>query len=341
MKEIGDLLRRQREERGVSLADAQAATKIRRRYLEALEAGEELSYPGEVYYRGFMKTYAAFLGLDGAAVVAKYRALKDAMERDAATPEEGAIPEQAQAAPPEPAATVPAPTVESLNEPAQQEFALPRDLAGRRRGAGGSTTRERARRKKSGRQMMVMALALAVAGLVYTQGFWRVASQPENPPAGQAAQQQPAEQQPSQKQAEPSQPAVSPQQPPEQPAPPAQPPSVQPPQQPQGDGEDQPRVFEYTREEKSKYLTAISARIDSVDLVGEVRGGQCWVRVEADGKLLQESMLEPGTYTWQARQQLYIRVGAPATMRLRLNGLDLGPAGAQGPAKDFAISVSR
>lgn len=64
--EIGEALRAAREAHGLDLEQAQEATKIRRRYLAALE--EELwdALPGRAYASGFLRTYAAYLGLDPA-----------------------------------------------------------------------------------------------------------------------------------------------------------------------------------------------------------------------------------------------------------------------------------
>lgn len=54
----------QRARRGLSLDQAVAATRIRRRFLEALERGELEAIPVEAYLRGYLRTYAAYLGLD-------------------------------------------------------------------------------------------------------------------------------------------------------------------------------------------------------------------------------------------------------------------------------------
>lgn len=86
MREIGELLRRTREEKGLSLKDVQVETKIRIRYLEALERGDDSAVPGEVYFRGFLRTYANFLGLDGQELAARYRALKEAERASQAVP---------------------------------------------------------------------------------------------------------------------------------------------------------------------------------------------------------------------------------------------------------------
>jgi len=77
VEEIGRRLKARREELGLTLEQAQAETKIRRRYLEALEAGNEQVIPGEVYVKGFLRFYANFLGLDGTALVQEYKAWKE------------------------------------------------------------------------------------------------------------------------------------------------------------------------------------------------------------------------------------------------------------------------
>lgn len=82
---IGELLRAERQRRGISLEQAQEETKIRRRYLEALEGGDPKVFPGEVYLKGFMKNYAQFLGLPGEEIVARYvRACADVPKEEKA-----------------------------------------------------------------------------------------------------------------------------------------------------------------------------------------------------------------------------------------------------------------
>ena len=62
---IGLVLERARKDRGLSLEEAERATKIRKRYLIGLEQDDHTVLPDAVYARGFLKTYANFLGLDG------------------------------------------------------------------------------------------------------------------------------------------------------------------------------------------------------------------------------------------------------------------------------------
>jgi cytoskeleton protein RodZ len=63
--EIGSSLREARERRGLTLADAERETKIRQRYLAALEDERFGVLPGDAYARGFLRTYAEYLDLDG------------------------------------------------------------------------------------------------------------------------------------------------------------------------------------------------------------------------------------------------------------------------------------
>lgn len=82
VRELGDELRRRREDLGLTLNDAQGVTKIRLRYLEALESGNFETIPGEVYTKGFLRAYAEYLGLDGTAMVERYKSERQPAEAD-------------------------------------------------------------------------------------------------------------------------------------------------------------------------------------------------------------------------------------------------------------------
>lgn len=64
MGELGTLLARAREARGLTLEDAERDTRISRRYLQALEAEQFDVIPAPVYARGFLRSYSQYLGLD-------------------------------------------------------------------------------------------------------------------------------------------------------------------------------------------------------------------------------------------------------------------------------------
>jgi cytoskeleton protein RodZ len=72
MKEIGAKLRAAREAKNITLLEIQEQTKIRLRYLEAIESGNWEVIPGEVYRRGFICNYANAVGLDGEALLHEY-----------------------------------------------------------------------------------------------------------------------------------------------------------------------------------------------------------------------------------------------------------------------------
>ncbi len=63
--QIGPILERKRQEKGLSLKEVEQATMIRTRYLQGLEREDPTMLPDPIYARGFLKTYANFLGLDG------------------------------------------------------------------------------------------------------------------------------------------------------------------------------------------------------------------------------------------------------------------------------------
>ena len=69
---IGSSLKEARLRKGLDLPSAAEATKIRSRHLQALEDEQFDILPGQTYVRGFLKTYADFLGLDGQLYVDEY-----------------------------------------------------------------------------------------------------------------------------------------------------------------------------------------------------------------------------------------------------------------------------
>ena len=62
-----------RERKGVDLYRAERDTKIRARYLAALERGDYRELPGAVYTKGFLRNYALYLGLDADDVLLQWR----------------------------------------------------------------------------------------------------------------------------------------------------------------------------------------------------------------------------------------------------------------------------
>ena len=72
MFEIGNSLREARVRQQLELGEIELATKIRSRYLRALEEESFDALPAQTYVKGFLRTYADYLGLDGQLYVDEY-----------------------------------------------------------------------------------------------------------------------------------------------------------------------------------------------------------------------------------------------------------------------------
>jgi len=70
--EIGNSLREARLRQGYELPRVEADTKIRAKYLRALEEERFEVLPGETYVKGFLRTYSEYLGLDGQLYVDEF-----------------------------------------------------------------------------------------------------------------------------------------------------------------------------------------------------------------------------------------------------------------------------
>ena len=82
MPSLGEQLRAQRERKGITLEQAAADTRIREKFLKALEEGDYPSLPGAVYTRGFLRNYSDYLDLETDELVVLYQ-----QERGGAPPE--------------------------------------------------------------------------------------------------------------------------------------------------------------------------------------------------------------------------------------------------------------
>jgi cytoskeletal protein RodZ len=71
--EIGSTLREARVRRKLTLQQAEEDTKIRVKYLQAMENEDFDLMPGRAYVKGFLQTYAQYLGLDPAIILDEYR----------------------------------------------------------------------------------------------------------------------------------------------------------------------------------------------------------------------------------------------------------------------------
>jgi cytoskeleton protein RodZ len=85
--EIGNSLREARVRQRLEHRDVELATKIRARYIRALEQEEFAILPGDTYIKGFLRTYADYLGLDGQLYVDEYSSRFASDPRDDRSPE--------------------------------------------------------------------------------------------------------------------------------------------------------------------------------------------------------------------------------------------------------------
>jgi cytoskeletal protein RodZ len=93
IKAIGEELRRARENLGLTYDEVERSTRIRTRYLQALERGDLDSLPSPVQARGFLHNYAEFLGLDADRVMLRFAdQLNDGPTHTAAPGEEPSQP---------------------------------------------------------------------------------------------------------------------------------------------------------------------------------------------------------------------------------------------------------
>lgn len=84
MDTLGEYLKREREGRGITLEEASKATKIRKTYLQAIEDGN-FNVQSPVFMKGFLRSYAAYLGLDSAEILRRYNSIIVAEEEELTT----------------------------------------------------------------------------------------------------------------------------------------------------------------------------------------------------------------------------------------------------------------
>lgn len=73
MKKVGQVLADERHRRRISLEEVSKITKIKVRFLEAMEQNDFSALPPSAFVRGFLKTYAEELGLDSVTILALFR----------------------------------------------------------------------------------------------------------------------------------------------------------------------------------------------------------------------------------------------------------------------------
>jgi len=69
---FGETLRAQREKKGITLEQAASDTRIREKFLKALEDSDYRTLPGAVYTKGFLRNYAEYLELPTEELVVQF-----------------------------------------------------------------------------------------------------------------------------------------------------------------------------------------------------------------------------------------------------------------------------
>lgn len=271
VSQLGEFLRQRREALGITLEELQTRTKIRIKYLEAIEAGDFEVIPGEVYLRGFIRSVANELGIDQQeAMQVYYQEDEPVSEPAVATPTAPKAAEPARVAPvvePEPTRQVASP--------------LPR-----------STQLSRARKKPANVAPRLLWLLLLVGVVVAGVYLWDKLSgqQPlvEDPNLLPPADEQGKEPEPA-------------------------PPTVK-------------VVLQNPGDAKPMYFV----QPGPLEVVLTAEGDKCWVGAKADSSAQQATLDPKGqtpSLTLQAQNEITVRIGNPAALRLTINGLDQGIIG--------------
>lgn len=98
-KTIGEVLKKAREAKNLTLDETAAETSIRKLYLQAVEDNDFTQVPGDVYVKGILRTYGNYLGLDGTALVEEYKIRAKGMAPEAAVSESIRVADEVKVSP--------------------------------------------------------------------------------------------------------------------------------------------------------------------------------------------------------------------------------------------------
>ena len=86
MKTVGEMLQEARVARGYTIQNVEQGTKIRSKFLEAIESNDFSRLPSLSYAKGFVKNYSDFLGLDSTKTLAFFRRQTDETPKSSLLP---------------------------------------------------------------------------------------------------------------------------------------------------------------------------------------------------------------------------------------------------------------
>lgn len=304
---LGDTLREAREKQGLTYKDIEKGTSIRALYIEYIEKGEYDELPGDVYTKGFIRSYANFLKLDANALVQaftteRHKGAAPAAQQKPSAPK--AAPEKPQAkksaAPSVQPAAKPvekaekaakAETIEKDEKPAEQPAAPKQEAAPRKAPVQPKTVAVKPQSKQQSKKAPASKpaaprftaqdfnepkrsngklIAIVAIVLVVLAGAVYALSGSDD------SAKKPATQQTQQVEA--------------------------------------PAPKTYDGVEVTATFTA-----------------DCWLEVKADGKTVYEGTLKKGdSQTWKGTDKVTVRVGDAGAVSFSVNGKDLGTAGKTG-----------
>lgn len=290
---IGDTLRAERERQKLTIQDVEKETSIRALYLESLETGDYEKLPGTVYVKGFIKNYAEFLDLDGAALVREYLSEISGAPPVAEKPAEN----------PKPAEKIPEtekiPQAEKISKTEKSSAPVP----SRSKRQADSNTGD-----KSGSKMFLVAAAVVLVFVVAGFLFHNQNSEDVAKVNGEQTQQTQSAQNPNSQQIAQAV-NVGDNPAPESVAQPAE--NVTPPT------EQQPAA-------------APASASNDVSVQGKFND-DCWTRVTADGAVVYEGTAVAGqVLDWKGNEKVSVLVGNAGAVEFVANGENVGHPGANG-----------
>lgn len=304
---LGDTLREAREKQGLTYKDIEKGTSIRALYIEYIEKGEYDELPGDVYTKGFIRSYANFLKLDANALVQAFTA-----ERH-----KGAAP-AAQQKPAAPKAAQEKPQAKKPEAPSAQLAAKPVEKAEK---AAKAETIEKA--EKPSEQPAAPKQEAAPRKAPVQPKATAVKPQPKQQPKKAPASKPAAPRFTAQDFNEPKRSngkliaivaivlvvlagavyALS--------------------------GSDDSAKKPATQQTQQVEAPAPKT-YDGVEVTATFTA-DCWLEVKADGKTVYEGTLKKGdSQTWKGTDKVTVRVGDAGAVSFSVNGKDLGTAGKTG-----------
>jgi cytoskeleton protein RodZ len=302
MGSFGDRLKKEREQRSISLDDIALSTKIGTRMLRALEEEKFDQLPGGIFNKGFVRAYARHVGLDEEQTVADYMAALGQSQMKAT--------EEASSAKPEPVPERHSPVVRERQESTERAAEIPWGLLA----------------------LVLLLVALAFASWSYYHRGQRDDSGKTSIPARTESTSTPpvnADSSPARPSAANASQAVT-----------AANPSAPPPAHTVRQPWSQPGVGTQAVQQasESQRLTPLPTRRFTVLLKANEESEESWVSIAIDGKPPVEAILTaPAQKVIQATNEVVIKTGNVGALDFFFNGKRLPPQGDYGIVKTLTF----